>query len=496
MTPRGNAPALSDPEWQFELDFTGQRLLAGRDGRVGWWDAAGNAQALNLPAIEKGLEAVRSERFLMDGVLVASDEGGRPSRELLDHCLAVGDTAELAYYAFDLLYYEAWGLAGHPLSERKRALESIIPKGLPGLLYVDHVAGRGEELLAIVGASGLPGVIGKARESVYTPGPSSSWRRVAAAASDSGGRHVMDGLSEPGSERVIQTRSKLSNLDKVYWPAEGFTKGQLLEYYDRMADTLLPYLRDRPVHMLRYPEGIEGHAFYQKNVAELVPDWIPTVPIAEKDGEDVRYVVCNDRDTLLYLVNLGSIDLHPWISRTGSLDSPDYLVIDLDPSTDEFPPVVKIARELGKILRGIGMKPVLKTSGASGLHVHIAIRPGYTYEQARMFAELVARLVSKEHRDIATVERTVAKRGRKVYVDYLQNAREQTVVPPYVVRPKPGATVSAPLDWDELDEDLRRENFTIFTEPERVERLGDLYRGLLDDRHDLMEALERLQELL
>jgi bifunctional non-homologous end joining protein LigD len=360
-------------------------------------------------------------------------------------------------------------------------------------MYVDHVAGRGDEMLAIVGASGLPGVIAKAKESPYTPGPSGKWRRVAAAANADAGRHVLDSLAAPGSERVIHSRAKLSNLDKVYWPGEGITKGQLLDYYDRMAETVLPYLRDRPVHMLRYPEGIEGHAFYQKNVAELVPDWVPTVPVSEKDGEDVRYVVCNDRDTLLYLVNLGSIDLHPWMSRVGSLDSPDYLVIDLDPSTDEFPPVVKIARELGKILRGIGMRPLLKTSGASGLHVHLALKPGYSYEQARMFAELVARLVSKEQREIATVERTVAKRGRKVYVDYGQNAREQTVVPPYVVRPKPGATVSTPLDWDELDEDLRRESFTIFSVPERVERLGDLYGGLLDDPHDLMEALGRLQ---
>jgi bifunctional non-homologous end joining protein LigD len=369
----------------------------------------------------------------------------------------------------------------------------VLPRTGGGVLYVDHVAGRGEELLEVVRRSGLPGVVAKDSAAAYQAGPTDSWREIDAPRAGEPAPHVLEALAKPGEPRTIRSRVKLSNLDKVYWPREGFTKGQLLDYYDRIADTLLPYLRDRPIHLLRYPEGIEGHAFYQKDLVSQLPDWVVTAAVAVKNDAEVRYIVCNDRDTLLYMVNLGSIDLHPWMSRVGTLENPDYLVIDLDPSTEDFAPVVRIARALGKLLQGAGMRPLLKTSGASGLHVVIGLRPGYTYEQARMFAELVARLVCHEHADIATVERAVAKRGRKVYVDYLQNAREQTVVPPYVVRPKPGATVSTPLDWDELDSDLRREDLTMFTVPARLAERGDLFRGVLDDPHDLVPAVERLQ---
>ncbi len=494
MEPGEQVQAFYDSAWLFELRFAGRRLLFGQDNGFRAFSADGSPLSLKLPELETELDRLRASRVLLDGVLVAVDEGGRPNRELLEARLAAGATADLVYYAFDILHYDDWDLRPFPLAQRKRALESLLPRGLPRILYVDHVVGRGDELLAVVAASGLPGILAKDGGSRYRAGPDPSWRIIEAGSEGAAtGGHVFDRLSAPGAPREIRTRVKLSNPDKVYWPKEGFTKGQLLDYYDRIAETLLPYLRDRPVHLLRYPEGIEGHAFYQKDLVEQLPDWVHTAVVAEKEGAPVRYVVCNDRDTLLYLVNLGSIDLHPWMSRVDSMESPDYLVIDLDPSTDDFAPVVKIARELGKILHGAGMRPLLKTSGASGLHVFIPLKEGYTYEQARMFAELVARLVTKDNDDIATVERVVAKRGRKVYVDYLQNAREQTVVPAYVARPKPGATVSTPLDWDELDTDLRREDFNILTVPARVDVVGDLFRGLLDDPHDLVAAVEKLQ---
>jgi bifunctional non-homologous end joining protein LigD len=194
------------------------------------------------------------------------------------------------------------------------------------------------------------------------------------------------------------------------------------------------------------------------------------------------------------MVNLGSIDLHPWLSRRGSLDSPDWAILDLDPDGSPFPHVVRVARAIGKVLRGIGLRPYLKTSGASGMHVYVPLQPGYTYEHAAHFCEGIARLVAQDHPDIATVERVVNRRGGKVYIDFLQNRRGQTIVPPYVARPVPGASVSTPLDWDELDSELHPSMFTIETVLPRIQRLGDLFRGTLTDKQDLLPAIEALQK--
>jgi bifunctional non-homologous end joining protein LigD len=358
------------------------------------------------------------------------------------------------------------------------------------VLYVDHVVERGEELAELVARGGLAGVIAKRAAAPRAAGASPDWMEIRAAGGAPVTGSVHDALAEGAPRRP--SRVKFSNRNKIYWPAEGITKGQLLDWYDRMADVIVPYLRDRPVHMLRYPDGIEGKFFYHKNVADRMPDWVKTVVVKEEGGEEVRYVVCNDRDTLLQLVNLGSIDLHPWLSRTDEPEKPDWAIIDLDPSDDDFSKPVRIARTVGKVLHGAGLRPCLKTSGKTGLHIYIPLVRRYSYEQARMFCEVVARMAVVEHKDIATVERNPAKRGSKVYVDFGQNRREQTVVPPYVVRPVPGASVSAPLDWDELSGRVHPSELNLETVPERLERLGDLFRGALTDLQELEPAIEAL----
>jgi bifunctional non-homologous end joining protein LigD len=282
----------------------------------------------------------------------------------------------------------------------------------------------------------------------------------------------------------------------VYWPEQGFTKQDLVSYYDRMASWLLPYLKDRPLHMYRWPDGIRGKNFYQKQLPEGSPDWIDTTNVAREGAEPAFYAVCNDRRTLLTLVNLGSIDLHPWLSHRGSLESPDWAILDLDPKEAPFSDVVKIARALGRLLRGIGIEPSLKTSGSTGLHVCIPLKPGYTYDQSRMFCETVARVVVREHPDVATVDRAVSRRAGKVYVDFLQNRREQTVVPPYVIRPVEAASVSMPLAWDELEGDLKISDFTLLTAPARVEKIGDLFRTALRQPQDLTKAIRALSRQL
>ena len=222
-------------------------------------------------------------------------------------------------------------------------------------------------------------------------------------------------------------------------------------------------------------------------LTEMVP--------SDSKGESIRYVVCNDRDTLVYLANLASIDLHPWFSRRSSQDQPDWAVFDLDPDGSPFTDVVKVARALGKVLRGIGLRPYLKTSGATGLHIYVPVIPVFTYDHTKLFCETIAHHVANDLKKIATVERVVSRRRGKVYIDFLQNRKGQTIVPAYAVRPRPGAPVSAPLDWDELDTDLDPVQFNIKTMPARLAQRGDLFRGTLEDPQDLRPAIEAFENI-
>jgi bifunctional non-homologous end joining protein LigD len=483
---------FSDPAWIFEVEFEGRRVGLRKEGdRVRLLGAGGEDLSGRVPAIAEQAGNLRAENAFLDGVLVAMDGSERPSRKKLEAALAGSADGPVVFYAFDQLYYEEWDLRPLPLLDRKEILAAALPK-LPNLLFVDHVQGRGEELHSVTGAAGLPAVIGKLASSPYVSGPSADWCRIPAEAETAARSQALpDALRarRAGSARKIQ----LSNLDKVFWPREGYTKGDLLRYYDQIAETLLPYLHERPVHMLRYPDGIEGKSFYQKDAPDHTPDWVVTERI-ESDGEAIRYIVCNDRDTLIWMVNLASIDLHPWLSRRTSRDMPDWVVFDLDAKQSNFPDVVKIARAVGKVLRGIGLRPYLKTSGATGLHVFVPVKAGYTYDHTRQFCEAVATHVASEHRDIATVERVVSRRRSRVYVDFGQNRRGQTVVPAYVVRPRPGAPVSTPLDWDELDGDLDPLRFNLTTMPARLAKYGDLFQGTLRDPQDLLPAIEAFQK--
>ncbi len=488
----GSHPPFTDPEWLFEMEFAGLRLLAEVDG--------GAARLRGLEAapvpVRKELLALRAERALLDGVLVALDAAGRPCTDTLARRLGAGDWQDVVYYTFDLLHWEDYDLRGLPLLERKAALRSILLPHPQRVLFVDHVVGNGTGLLAAIARAGLPGMIGKRADAPWQPGPSEAWRRVteAGATAEAPRAPVQEALVAPAGQ-VLRTRVKLTNPDKVWWPQDGITKGNLIAWYDAVADLLLPHLRDRPVHLNRFPDGIDGKSFYQREAKEGTPDWVLTVPVARDEGP-VPHHVCNDRDTLLYLVNLGSIDLHPWLSRWQSPDSPDFAVLDLDAKESPFGDAVKVARAAGRLLRGIGVRPLLKTSGKSGLHVYVPLQAGYTYDHARMFTEAVARVLARELPDIATVERLPRSRGRRVYLDFLQNRRSQTVVPPYVARPVPGAHVSMPLHWDELEGDLSPGHFTVRTALERLQRLGDLFRPALQDAHDLLPAIEALGQVL
>jgi bifunctional non-homologous end joining protein LigD len=306
--------------------------------------------------------------------------------------------------------------------------------------------------------------------------------------------------AEPPSppKRAPQKTLTISNPGKIFWPAERYTKGDLIEYYRAVSPWILPYLRNRPLVLTRFPDGIDGKSFYQKDAPEFAPDWIRTEPIWSNDTQrDIRYFVCDDEDSLVYIANLGAIPLHIWASRVGSLELPDWCVIDLDPKEAPFSDVIRTADVLHRICDAAGLPNYVKTTGKTGLHIMVPLGRQITYTQSRTLGELLARLVIRELGSIATITRHVTKRGDKVYIDYLQNRHGQLIVAPFIVRPLPGATVSMPLTWDEVNSTLDPRAFTIRTALERMDAKGvDPMLPVLGESPDLAKVLERLAALM
>lgn len=278
---------------------------------------------------------------------------------------------------------------------------------------------------------------------------------------------------------------EVTNLDKVYWPKEKITKGEMIRYYLRIGKTIMPYLKDRPAILKRYPNGIEGEAFYQHDVTSA-PSFIKTAPLENEKGRTVNYIIFTDLASLIYTVNLGAISQHPWLSRAGDLDQPDFVVFDLDPKGAPFNSVLKVAQLMKRSLDELKLKSFVKTSGSSGIHVFIPIKRGYTFEEAMDWAELLAKDVASRNPKIATIERRLSEREKsQVYLDWQQNARGKSIAAPYTVRPKPKATVSAPVSWDEVEAGFKLADFTIETMPERIQEAGDLWKDLLRTRQSL-----------
>jgi bifunctional non-homologous end joining protein LigD len=287
---------------------------------------------------------------------------------------------------------------------------------------------------------------------------------------------------------------RLTNLGKVFWPDEGYTKGDLIAYYDAVAALILPYLRDRPLVLTRYPDGITGKSFFQKDAPPFAPDWLRTVSIHSDDtGRDIAFLLVDDADGLRYVANSGAIPIHVWASRTPSLDHPDWLVLDLDPKGAPFTDVVKIARVLRGLLGELALLSYVKTSGATGLHILLPLGARYTYEQARGFARLLAMLAVQKAPDIATVARPLRSREGKVYVDWGQNGKGQTIAAPFSARPRPGATVSCPLTWDEVTPRLDPARFTIKTVPERFASMKDPLAPVLGRGIDMAAAIAAIE---
>lgn len=319
-------------------------------------------------------------------------------------------------------------------------------------------------------------------------------RKLVKAPEDIEKKSLLNPTDETQVKSINGHKLQFTNLSKVYWPDEGYTKRDMINYYYRIAEYIIPYLKDRPQSLNRFPNGINGSSFYQKNVKGKSPEWVKTFPYVS-DGEEKEFLVGSDEATLLWMASLGCIEMNPWFSRIQNEDYPDFCIIDLDPDKNTFDQVIEAALVVKKVLDKIGVPSFPKTSGSTGIHIYIPLGAKYTYDQSQMFAKLVVTLVHRQLPEFTTIERMVSNRKGKMYLDFLQNRPGATVASPYSLRPKPLATVSTPVYWEELKKGLKMSDFTIKNVPDRLKREGDIFKGVLGEGIDMESVLEKAEEL-
>jgi bifunctional non-homologous end joining protein LigD len=305
------------------------------------------------------------------------------------------------------------------------------------------------------------------------------------------GRKTLLNPSDNSQVRQVNGHElKLSNLDKIFWPKEGYTKRDLLNYYFQAAPYILPYLKDRPQSLNRFPNGIAGKSFYQKDVTSSAPDWVRQFPYHTQEGEDKNFLVVEDEASMLWMANLGAIEMNPWNSTIQDPENPDWCIIDLDPADkNTFEQVIETARMTKQVLDDLKVTGYCKTSGSTGIHIYIPMGAQYSYDECQLFGKLIATRVHQELPGFTSIERMTNKRKGKIYVDYLQNRPKATLAAPYSVRPKPGATVSMPLHWEEVKKGLKMTDFTIKNAIGRIRDEGDIFKPVLKKGIDLEKTL-------
>lgn len=314
------------------------------------------------------------------------------------------------------------------------------------------------------------------------------------------GKRDRASLLNPTEETQVKTVNghdlKFTNLSKIFWPKEKYTKRDLINYYYQVAPYILPYLKDRPQSLNRHPNGINGKSFYQKDVTGKAPDWVETYLYhSDADERDKHFMVATEEASVLYMASLGCIELNPWSSTIHKPDHPDWCIIDLDPDKHSFDKVIEAANVTHDLLESAGAPSYCKTSGSTGLHIYIPLGAKYTYEQSKEFARLIVTLVHKQIPRFTSIQRAVKDRGGKMYLDFLQNRLQATLACAYSVRPKPGATVSMPLHWDEVKKGLTMKDFTIQNAVARIKSEGDLFKPVLGKGIDMKKVIKKLSSL-
>jgi bifunctional non-homologous end joining protein LigD len=321
-------------------------------------------------------------------------------------------------------------------------------------------------------------------------------KNVLSKASKKERQTLLNPTEESQVKNVCGHDLKFSNLGKVYWPKEGYTKRDMLNYYYLVAPYMLPYVKDKPQTLNRYPNGIEGKTFYQKDVKGKAPEWVETFPYhSYTDGKDKEFAVITDEASLLYVAALGCIEINPWSSRTQTPDNPDWCIIDLDPDKNTFEQVIETACVTKQILDAIEVPAYCKTSGSTGLHIYIPFGAKYDYEASKEFGRVLAKLIHGQVPDYTSIERKVADRKGKMYIDFLQNRPQATVAGPYSLRPKPFAPVSMPLHWEEVKKGLQIKNFNLKNAMARIREQGDIFSGVLAEGIDLEKTIKNVETL-
>jgi bifunctional non-homologous end joining protein LigD len=298
------------------------------------------------------------------------------------------------------------------------------------------------------------------------------------------------------SKKVNRKELKFSNVQKLYWKKEKITKGDLINYYHQVASLMLPYLIGRPQSLNRHPDGWDGKSFYQKDVTGKAPDWMATFPYrSAEENVDKEFLVVKDEASLLFMVNLGCIEINPWSSTIKKPDNPTWCIIDLDPDNNRFDTVIQVARVAYDILHEAGIPSYCKTSGSTGLHIYIPLNGKYDYEQSKEFARVIVSMMHQELPGITSIERPTAKRKGKIYLDFLQNRPQATLAAPYSVRPKPGAPVSMPLHWEEVKKGLKITDYHIGNAIAMLNDREDIFKGVLGKGIDMQKALKDLERI-
>ena len=296
-------------------------------------------------------------------------------------------------------------------------------------------------------------------------------------------------------KKIGKQELKLTNQNKIYFPDDDVTKGDVIAYYQSISQYILPHLKSRPQSMNRFPNGIKGLSFFQKDASDETPDWVETQKVfSESSDKYINYIICNDKATLAYLNNLGCIELNVWTSKIQKADNPDYLVLDLDPSEkNSFDDVIETALAVKEVLDLAGIEGYPKTSGSSGIHIYIPTNGKYSYEQVKDFGHLLMQMVQQKLPELTTLERSLQKRDKdKIYLDYLQNRRGQTLASVYSLRPKKSAPVSMPLEWAEVKRGLQPTDFNIYNALNRITEKGDLFKPTLGKGIDMLKAIKKL----
>lgn len=447
-------------QWLFAPRLDGQRAVAVIEPKRATLSSRQNLSFnAKHPSLVQAL-AKLGTRAVLDGELVKSD-----GRSL--------------YYVFDLLHLDGLNLRDLPLARRLERLASLT--GLVGdevkLLPWSSDRSTAERASAALGAHGL---MARHGESPFVPGTSDYWVKLPSADASA---------TEPTVEDVPVT-----HRDRVYWPKEGRTKGQLIDYYKQVAEVMLPHLLGRPHSLHRHPEGIDAEGFYQKDLSGYVPTWVATTRIySESTKRSIDYLVCQNAATLIYMANLGCIEINPWLSRIVDLDRPDHAVIDIDPDKQGYDDVVAVALAFRAELDRLELRSFVKTSGATGMHIFLPLAGEPTFADARLLTESVARRVEAKLPQLTTLERNPDKRRGRIYLDCGQNRRGQTLAAPYSVRPRPGAPVSTPLAWDEVRKGLSPHTFTVETTPARLAKVGALWAKMAQEANDCARVLELLR---